>query len=230
VTGDGVHTGTHVGAPEQLAWLRFGADPAGLVLGRDVEQTLVPVRMFREEPVRLTLIGGVWLASLVAFRALAVGARVVVCTAAADRWHPLVRAVQNSDRLAVLIGEQTVNVAAGWASPVLLIDDFGPAGPTTPAQRGNLAPWQTRLTVLPWLTPAGAPAAGSATLVLAQRLTPDEAAAAADLLWLSDETAGLLQALQDDMVALIGGGADRYVWVNPTTVETHFFGAPQRSG
>jgi hypothetical protein len=222
-----MNTGTHVGAAEQLAWLRFGADPAGLVLGRDVQQTTVPVRIFREEPVRLALIGGVWLASLVAFRALAVGARVVVCTAAADRWQPLVRAVQSSDRLAVLVGEQPVNVAAAWSSPVLLIDDFGPAGPT---QRSNLAPWQTRLTVLPWLTPAGAPVAGSATLVLAQRLTPDEAAAAADLLWLSDETTGLLQALQDDMVALIGGGADRYVWVTPTAVETHFFGAPHRSG
>ncbi len=219
--------GTHVGPVEQLSALRVAAAPAGLVLGRDAQRAVVPVRLFREEPVRLTLIGGAWLASLIAFRALAVGARVVVSTAAADRWNPLVRAAQGCDRLAVLVGEQPVEVAAGWASPVLLIDDFGPAGPT---QRAPLAPWQTRLVVLPRLTPAGTAVTGSATLVLAQRLTAGEAAAAADLLWLSDETAGLLQAMHDDMIALIGGGADRYLWVSPTAIEVHFFGAPHRSG
>jgi hypothetical protein len=218
---------THLGTPNQLGWLRVAANPAGLVLGRDAQKAVVPVRLFREEPVRLALIGGAWLASLIAFRALAVGARVVICTAAADRWHPLQRATQGSDRLAVLVGEQPVEVAAGWSSPVLLIDDFGPAGPT---RRANLAPWQTRLTVLPRLTPAGAAVAGTATLVIAQRLSAAEAAAAADLLWLSDETAGLLQALHDDMVTLIGGGADRYVWVSPTAIESHLFGAPHRSG
>jgi hypothetical protein len=220
-------TTTHVGDAGQLAWLRYAATPAGLVLGRDAQGAVVPVRMFREEPVRLTLIGGWWLASVLAFRALAVGARVVVCTAAADRWHPLVRAAQGCDRLAVLVGEQPVEVPAGWASPVLLIDDFGPAGPT---QRAPLAAWQTRLTVLPRLTPAGAAVTGAATLVLSQRLTPGEAAAAADLLWLSDETAGLLQAMHDDMVALIGGGADRYLWVSATAIEAHSFGPPHRSG
>ncbi|WP_433207139.1 hypothetical protein ACQP00_40790 [Dactylosporangium sp. CS-047395] len=215
-------TGTHVGAVDQLAWLRFGADPAGLVLGRSVERALVPVRMFREEPVRVALIGGWWLASLVAFRALAVGAWVAVSTTAPERWQPLVRATHGTDRLAVIVGDRPIKATASWSSPVLLIDDFGPYAP---AARGNLAPWQTRLTVLPWLTPPGAAVAGSATLLIAQRLAPEEAA----LLRLDGRTAGLVQAMHDDMIALVGGGANRYVWVSPTAAETHFFGAPHRS-
>jgi hypothetical protein len=220
---DGMSAGSHVGAAEQLAWLRFGAGPAGLVLGRNVERALVPVRMFREEPVRVALIGGCWLASLVAFRALAVGASVVVSTtAAAERWHPLIRAAQGTDRLAVVGGGQPVRATAGWSSPALLIDDFGPSAP---AVRGNLTPWQTRLTVLPWVTQAGAAVASSATLLMAQRLAPEEA----DLLRLDSRTTSPVQMLHDDMVALIGGGANQYVWVSPTAAETHFFGAPHRS-
>ncbi|GAA3304275.1 hypothetical protein Dvina_30875 [Dactylosporangium vinaceum] len=218
----GAGAGTHLGAAEQLAWLRVQADPAGLVLGRSVERELVPVRLFREDPVRATLIGGWWLASLVAFRALAVGALVAVNTTAPDRWHPLVRAVQGSDRLAVMVGDRPVKAAASWSSPMLLIDDLGPYAP---AARGTLTPWQTRLTVLPWLTPAGAVVAGSATLLMTQRLAPEEVG----LLRMDDRTAGLIQAMHDDMVALVGGGANRYVWLTPTSVETHFFGAPHRS-
>jgi hypothetical protein len=220
-------TATHIGGTAQMAWLQVAAAPAGLVLGRDTQQSLVPVRLFREEPVRVTVIGGWWLTSLLVFRTLATGARVVVCTAAAERWHALAQAAQGCDRLAVLVGEQPVDVPATWANPVLLVDDFGPAGPS---QRVNLAPWQTHLTVLPRLTTAGLGSTGAATLVIAQRLSAIEAGSAADLLRLSDETTSLLQVMHDDMVALIGGGADRYVWVSVTSVEQHFFGPAHRSG
>jgi hypothetical protein len=80
------------------------------------------------------------------------------------------------------------------------------------------------------LTTAGLTATGAATMVIAQQLTAAEAGAVASMLGLSEETVSLLQVMHDDMLALVGGGADRYVWVSTTSVEQHFFGSPRRTG
>jgi hypothetical protein len=220
-------TATHVGSPAQMAWLQAPALPAGLMLGRDMQRVPVPVRLFREEPTRVVLVGGWWLSWLVVFRTLATGARVVVRTSAAGRWQGLAQAAQGcGDLLTVLVGERPVELPASRTSPLLLVDDLGMAGASA---RGAQAPWQTRLTVLPRLTSVGLPVTGEASMVLTQRLSDLEASAAADLLRLSGQTTSLLQVMHDDMVALIGGGADRYVWVNATGVEQRFFGPPHRA-
>jgi hypothetical protein len=210
-----------------MAWLRTSVLPAGLVIGRDMQQQPVTVRLFRDEPTRVVVIGGWWLSWLVVFRTLAVGARVVVRTSAIGRWQGLAQAAQGGgDRLSVIVGEQPVEVPANQTSPVLLVDDLGQTGAS---QRAAQAPWQTRLTILPRLTRNGLAVTGEATMVIAQRLTAQEASGLAELLRLSAQTTSLLQVMHDDMIALVGGGADRYVWVNATSVEQRFFGPPHRA-
>jgi hypothetical protein len=91
-----------------------------------------------------------------------------------------------------------------------------------------LGPWQTQLTVLRQLTAHGVSALQDCHLVMLQRLAGAESALAASALRLTDQSGQLLQMMEEDMLALLGGGADRYVWVNPTAIEHQFAGAARR--
>jgi len=55
-----------------------------------------------------------------------------------------------------------------------------------------------------------------------------EATLSAGPLRLSEHSVQLLQMMEDDMIALLGGGADRYVWLTLTKVERQFAGGGRR--
>jgi hypothetical protein len=59
-------------------------------------------------------------------------------------------------------------------------------------------------------------------LVVLKRLSAAEAMLSAGPLRLSAQSVQLLQRLEDEMVALLGGGADRYVWLRLTEIERQF--------
>lgn len=203
------------------------APPSGLVLGRDAEQKPVVAPLFRPEAVKAAVVGGAFAARLVVFRALAVGARVAVCTTRPQVWEGLgPTATGREDRLAVLHGDRPVTVDANPHSPALYVYDVGEQGTsTTPI----LGPWRTQLTILPRLTLYGSQAVEEAQLTILQRINPDEAAATQAALRVSTETVGLLQMLYDDMFAMLRIGAkERYVWANATSIEKQMFGEPTR--
>lgn len=203
------------------------APPAGLMLGRDAEQKPVVAPMFRPDAVKAAVIGGPFAARLVVFRALAVGARVAVCTTRPQLWEGLGRgATGRDDRLAVLHGDRPVTVDANPHSPALYVYDVGEHGTTTTP---ILGPWRTQLTILPKLTLYGSQALEEAQVTIIQRLTADEIPAATASLRVSGETLGLFQMLYDDMFAMMRIGAqERYVWVNATSIERQMFGEPVR--
>lgn len=214
----------HVGAPAAVGALRLDIGPAGLVVGLDRGGDPVVLRLFRAAPVRLVLVGGEWAASLLAFRSLAVGARVAVHTAAApgQAWTGLLPwAAATGNRLSIDGRSTSAGLAPAptRAEPLLEILDG------RPDDRPEQAGWRAALTLV--RRPDDAALAG-ADAVLLQRLEPDDASAVANSLRVSDETAELLSRLTDDMVAIIGGGADRYVWLSPTEVERRLFGEPVR--
>ncbi|GIH21324.1 hypothetical protein [Rugosimonospora africana] len=212
-----LHIGWHSASLSALEMIGVSSPGTGLILGADVDQRPVPVRFFRPEPTRITLVGGVWAAQMVAFRALAFGANAVVLTGDPAAWHGFgEHATGRSDRVAVLHGERPVNTQGSPQQPVLVIHDLGVVGPTTAV---DLGPWQTQLTVLRQLDERGVPALQEGQLVMMQRLAFGEATLAATALRLTGESAQLLQQMEDEMLALIGGGADRYVWISPTSVE-----------
>ena len=64
--------------------------------------------------------------------------------------------------------------------------------------------------------------------MLAQRLSGGEAYAAQSVLRYPDSTVDMLQRLGDDMLAVLGDGADSYLWTTPTPQENQAFGAPTR--
>jgi hypothetical protein len=217
---------SHTVSSGALSRLTLSSPGTGLILGMDVDRKTVPVRLFRTEPTRVTLVGGVWAAQLVVFRALALGARVAVMTGDPGSWQGFgERATGQSGRVAVIHGEQPMAFSAAPQQPVMVVHDLGLVGPGTAPELG---PWQTQLTVLRRLDEPGVPSMQECHLVILQRLSLVEAALAASALRLSGQSTQLLQRMGDDMVALLGGGADRYVWLTQTGTEQQQIGTPRR--
>jgi hypothetical protein len=200
--------------------------PAGLLLGRDQQQVPVSLRLFTPDPVRVTLIGGVWAAQLLIFRAFSAGVRVVVVTTEPRAWAGFgERATGQQHRLAVVSGESVGPYHATAQTPLLTVYDLGVSGPMTSPPLG---PWHTQLTVLRQLDRPGVAAVQEAGLVVLQRLGGDEATLAAAALRLRPPSGQLLQSMNDDMMALIGDGDDRYLFLHQTGIEQQYVGLPRR--
>jgi hypothetical protein len=222
----GLRIGRHLASDADLERLRPTSSGSGLVLGWDQAKQPVMVRLFRDEPTRVTLVGGLWISRVVAFRALALGARLAVFTSRPEIWRDFgTWATGTDDRVAVLPADHRLTVTATSLRPVLFLYDGELLAPT---QRPDLGPWQTQLTVLRQLTAYGFPAIQESNLVALQRLGREEAIAAASVLRLSGRTASWLQLMLDDMLAVLVGGSDEYLWVEPTDVERERFGPVTR--
>jgi hypothetical protein len=218
--------GSHTASRGALAQLGISSPGMGLILGADRHQRPVSVRFFRPEPTRITLLGGVWAGQLVAFRALALGARIAVVTIDPAAWDGYgERATGRGDRVSILTAEQHFLLSATAHQPILIVYDLGVAGPTIPQPLG---PWQTQLTVLRQLDQTGVPSVQDSHLVMLQRLGGVEANLVGTALRLPDHSVGFLQVMANDMLALLGGGADRYIWLAQTEVERKYAGPPQR--
>jgi len=199
---------------------------AGLFLGHDRRNRPIVVRMFAPQPTQLTVVGGGWLGQLLVFRALAMGARAIIRSNAPEQWYGFGQAATGrNDRVQVGGVDQAVGAAAGPGQPLLVLDDFGAAGAPT-----NPAPWTSHITLLRKLTDRGAAVLQAADLVLLQRLTPSEAEVAAGARRLEPRNALRMQALFDDMVALLGGELDRHLTLAVSPIELQLLGPATRDG
>ncbi|TDC36875.1 hypothetical protein E1211_12190 [Micromonospora sp. 15K316] len=218
--------GTHAISSAALSQLSPARYAAGLVLGADRRRTPVTVRMFHPEPARIALVGGVWAGQLVAFRALALGARVTVVTAEPAVWNGLGPAALGrvDDQVEIRTAPGAVRPASA-RRPTLLIHDVPPAALNTalPEQ-----PWQTRLTIVRRLEPAAWPTLKASGLCLLQRLTAAESSLAQHALRLPQDSARFLQVMADDMLTMVGVGGDRHLWLHQTDVEHQVLGPPRR--
>ncbi len=197
---------------------------AGLLLGEDRRQRPVLLRMFGPKAVRVTAVGGVWFGQLLVFRALALGARVIVRTTSPQQWQNLGGAATGrTDRLVVTTGDQQPATVGGPAQPLLILDDFGQIGAAVTAM-----PWLAHVTLLRQLTARGVNTLKDADVVLLQRLTSAEAGIATAVLRLEQRNAMRVQALFDDMIAVVGGEIDRHASLTPTPIEQELLGPPGR--
>ncbi len=186
----------------------------------------MPVRLFAPEPVRVTLVGGVWAAQLLIFRAFSVGVRAVVVTTEPGAWQGFgERATGQQNRLTIVAGEPGQPWGGTAQTPLLTVFDLGMTGPVNSPPLG---PWHTQLTVLRQLDRPGIAVLQEAGMAVLQRLGGDEATLAAAALKLDPQSGRLLQSMEDDMLALIGDGDDRYLHLNQTGVEQQYIGLPRR--
>ncbi|AIJ22173.1 hypothetical protein [Amycolatopsis methanolica] len=214
--------GAHHASDSALELLQVSASSVGLPLGRDQNGFPVALTLFRPEPVSVSLIGGAWAARLMAYRALRAGARLLVFSQHPADWVQLGQsATGRTDRVAVVAPGSPPAVTASADAPVLCLHD-------APQSQSEPEAWQTRVLLHRRLTPDRVGAVPGSDLVLMQRLTPNEASLLAPALRLAQRTTQQLQMLRDDMLAVLAGETNHYVWVDPAPAERARLGRPGR--
>ncbi|MBT8224565.1 MAG: type VII secretion protein EccE [Dactylosporangium sp.] len=224
-TGLGVSgTGLPVTAP-MLAALHLPLGNAGMMLGVNRHGDPVVVRMFRGEPTRAAIIGGIRCAQVVLLRALAVGAHAVVLSGRPYAWDPFLRAIGAHASGSVMMaqpGQVLEPPPASAVRPQLLVVDVGPVGTTgVPVVEGA---WRTTLLVRDDLGQADLDVLSRVDLALLQPLATDEAHIAAAALGLGD-AGGWLTRIRADMIGVvIGRRTLRWALVSGTPIEHQTIG------
>jgi type VII secretion protein EccE len=210
---------------EQLEGLHLPVGTSGLMLGRNRLGNPVVTRLFRPEQTRALLVGGVRCAQLVALRAMALGARVVVQTARPRAWEPFVRgAAVPGESIAVVPPGRPVEIAPGSAMhPLLVVVDIGPVGADSRPGAG----WQATLVVRDEFAAADVDVASRADLLILQPLRPDEATLIGGALGLG-EVAQWMTRIRPDMVGVVNRRAVRWAALAHTPIETQLIGPPGR--
>jgi hypothetical protein len=216
----------HVLTRDQLTSMAMPIGDDGVVIGMGGQGEPAVVGLFRPTPYDVVLVGGVWTAQLIALRAAATGARVAVETGRQQSWAPMAQAAGGGQPCVTVhpvgrIGPQGASVTA----PVLVVRDCG-ARPTR--SRLSAGPWQTTLTLLPFLGPGAERLLTAADLVGLQRIAPQEAELAARALALPAGEAAALPSLGDG-VTLWGNQRRRaFVQSGPTPSEAQVLGQARR--
>jgi len=219
--------GLHLTTPDALTGLELQAGGDGLVVGRNRQGSLVRVRLFRPEPTRLLLVGGVRCAQLLALRAMALGAHLFIQTAREPDWHGFLRQCGIGRESVSFLPPGTQPPApTSPAHPQLVAVDTGPAMGSG-ADLG--APWRATLVIRADLGTWDIDPMLRSDLVVFQRLTETEAALAASTLGFT-EAQGWLSRIHPEMVGLASQGRLQWVLLNPTSLEGGLLGPVARAG
>ncbi|GID30103.1 hypothetical protein Abr02nite_50860 [Paractinoplanes brasiliensis] len=210
---------------ELLEGLHLPVGTSGLMLGRNRHGSPVVIRLFRPELTRALLVGGVRAAQLVALRAMALGARVVVQTARPRAWEPFVRgAAVPGESIAVVPPGRPIEIAPGSAlHPLLIVVDIGPVGADNRPGEG----WQATLVVRDEFSAADVDVASRADLLILQPLRPEEATLIGGALGLG-EVAQWMTRIRPDMVGVVNRRAVRWAALAHTPIEIQLTGPPGR--
>ncbi|WP_457033440.1 hypothetical protein [Kitasatospora sp. P5_F3] len=216
----------HVLSPEDLSALAFPVGDDGVVIGVDPQHQPAVLGLFRPTSYELVLVGGLWTAQVIALRAAATGARIAVETGRPQAWSSMAQAAGGGQPCVTVhqvgrLGAQGASVA----SPVLVVRDLG-ARP--PRSRLSASPWQTTLTLLPYLGPNAARVLNAADLVGIQRVSPQEAELLARLLSLGDQEVAALPTLGDNITLWATRMRRQFVMTNPGEAEGQVLGGPRR--
>ncbi|GAA4860091.1 MULTISPECIES: hypothetical protein [Saccharopolyspora] len=195
--------------PETLDAVSPPGDRGGMVIGSDAAGNALAASVLRPQPTRMVGVGGLYLARLLALRAMATGAWVLIATGRPAAWKMLERAAgQTPDGKPVpLVQVRRLEPFAlprsSEDTPLLVIHDGGAVPQELFPPR---APWQTTLYVLPYLHPqvSSGAAANTADLVLLQRLPLNQAQLAQRIWTLHPQQAHQLTQLKDDQAIALG--------------------------
>ncbi|GGS68163.1 hypothetical protein AB0E75_28910 [Streptomyces griseoviridis] len=209
-----------------LAQLSLPVGDDGMVLGIDPDNQPAILGLCRPTRLDVVLVGGTWLAQVIALRAAAIGARVAVETARPQLWSPMAQAAGG--------GQQCVTVhpvgriapqGPSPASPVLIIRDLGIRPPRS---RLTTQPWQSVLTLLPYLGPTAPRLLSTADVVGIQRISPQESDIVGRVMRLGRDDVTSLPSLSDSVALWCTQKHRQYVMTQPTDAETGLLGAPRR--
>lgn len=218
--------GIHLADTATVNALNLHSGGSGLIMGVNRHGYPVTVLLFRQEPTTALALGGLRFAQLIGFRALALGASVLVQTGRPAAWSSFAR---NSDLdWGTHPTSQHVEPAetATIDHPQLLIVDGEPSAVIEGEPRSP-GPWSTVLTVREQVTGWDASTLARADLVLTQRLSASEAAIACPILNATEHEREITR-LPDDMVALVTHSELHFVRIAQTEIERDLIGPVDR--
>ncbi|WP_017235855.1 hypothetical protein [Streptomyces sp. SS] len=211
---------------EQLDALALPVGDDGMVIGVDAENRPAVLGINRPVPYDVTLIGGLWTAQVLALRAAATGARVAVETGRAQAWTALAQAAGGGQPCIALhdVGRVPPQGASA-GSPVVVVRDCGMRPP-----RGRVvsAPWQSVVTLLPYLSPVAPRLLEKSSLVGVQRVSPDEAAQIGRIMSLPRHEYEALSTLADGVTLWCTPNDRQFVMTQATDAETGLLGGARR--
>jgi hypothetical protein len=216
----------HLVDADVLSQLTLPMGDDGLVLGIDPDNQPAVLGLCRPTRLDVVLVGGTWIAQVIALRAAAIGARVAVETARPQLWSPMAQAAGGGQQCVTV--HQVGRIAPQGpspASPVLIIRDLGIRPPRS---RLTTAPWQSVLTLLPYLGPTAPRLLSTADVVGVQRISPQEADIVGKVMRLGRDDVVSLPSLSDNVALWCTQKHRQYVMTQPTDAETGLLGAPRR--
>jgi hypothetical protein len=216
------HVGVQVADGDTVDAIRLHTGGAGLILGTGQNSELVMVSLFRPEPTVAAVIGGVGLAQIVAFRALALGAALVIKTGRPSAWSALAQAAADTRGAVEVVWPDR---QPGWYGSslrpqLLLVDGYSTAelGPM-PTVQG----WSTLITVREQVANRDAYMLGRADVILSHRLSVQESELVCAAVNKPDLVSALA-ALPDRTVAVIGRADIRVARMTKTEIEVQMLG------
>ncbi|MCX5194017.1 hypothetical protein OOK31_08925 [Streptomyces sp. NBC_00249] len=222
--------GRHVVPADGVGGLGELAVPVGddgVVIGADAQGCPAVLGLHRPTPYEVTLVGGLWTAQVLALRTAATGARIAVETGRGEVWSAVALAAGGGGQQCVTLHEvgRVPPQGASAGSPVLVIRDCGMRPP-----RGRVAsgPWQSVLTLLPYLSPTAPRLLRTSALVGVQRVSPQEAERIGTLMRLPEAATASLPTLGDGVTLWCTPQDRTFALTEPTAEETTLLGPARR--
>ncbi|WP_286169329.1 hypothetical protein, partial [Actinospica acidiphila] len=222
----GPRHGRHTLSADDLDGLALPIGDDGVVIGVDAQKQPAVLGLNRPTPYDVVLIGGLWTAQVLALRAAATGARVAVETGRPQAWTQMMHAMGGGQNgLSVYDVGRVPPQGASAGTPVLVVRDCGMRPPRGRVMSG---PWQSVLTLLPYLSPVAPRLVRQARLVGVQRISPDEAAELGRTTGLPRADVDALPTLVDGVTLWCSDRDRQYVTTQPTDAEVGLLGTPRR--
>ncbi|NJC82046.1 type VII secretion protein EccE [Planosporangium mesophilum] len=212
---------------QTLAAMELPTGGAGLMMGVNRHSEPITVRLFRPEPTRVGLFGGVRYAQLVALRALALGAQVIVQTGRPQMWEPFDRGIGGSgNELTIAAPNRPLDLTPPTPlQPQLIIVDVGPVGAMAiPVVESA---WRATMVVRDELASHDMDVLARADLVLLSPLSAPEAEIAGYALGLF-QLANLPRVRADMVGIVVGRRTLRWTLLSPTPIEQQLIGTITR--
>jgi len=212
--------GSHVVHADPAGAIAVHTGGAGLVIGQDRDQNPMTIGLFRPEPTTAVAIGGLALAQLLSFRALAIGAQVLVQTPRPAAWESFVHLSAGSTGAIRQVERAGPDRTGSANQPQLLLIDNDSS-----ATRENRpgASFATVLTVHDQLTQWNAGSLAGADIVLLQGLSLAEARLASSVLGIANPERALV-GLPANEVVLVARKSLRTSRITETSIEQWLIG------
>jgi len=212
--------GSHIVHADPAAAIAMHTGGAGVILGLDQEDKPITIGLFSPEPTTVVAISGLALAQLLSFRALAVGAKVLVQTPRPGAWASFLHLAAGSTGAIGQVERAGSNRAGTANQPQLLLID-NDSSATTQHRPG--ASFATTLTVHDQLTQWNVDSLGGADMVLLQGLSMAEARLAATALGIAAPERALA-GLPPDRVVVAARSSLRFTRIIETSIEKWLIG------